>query len=53
MLRGALIHNISVNPETYTFVMYLFIIFMHVISTNSYKITVTYSLCLQTTISST
>ena len=41
MLRGAFIHSISVNPETYTFVMYLFIVFMLVIAMNSSKVTVT------------
>ena len=41
MLSRALIHNISVNPETYTFVMYLFIVFMIVIAMNSSKVTVT------------
>ena len=41
MLGRALIHNISVNPETYTCVMYLFIVFMLVIAMNSSKVTVT------------
>ena len=41
MLGRTLIHNISVNPETYTFAMYLFIVFMLVIAMNRSKVTVT------------